>query len=125
MYKLIALLLTVVMLVAAPTGSLLAQAGPSWVQALPPGIAAQVLPILEEMHAHMMEMGMAPGEMQMMMAHMQHMAEQLPPGLFLQILKLMHELDMPAMMMFHQQIRDNNLLDQPPGQILLYVKQLS
>ena len=46
MYKLLALLLTVVMLVAAPTGTLLAHTGPAWVQDLPPGIAAQVLRIL-------------------------------------------------------------------------------
>jgi hypothetical protein len=125
MYRIIALLLTVVTLVAAPTGSLLAQEVPTWVQDLPPGIAAQALPILEEMRAHMMEMEMAPGEMQMMMADMQRLAEQLPPGIFLQILELMHELDMQAMMMFHQQIRQGNLLELPPGQILLYVKQLS
>lgn len=111
------------MLVGSSIGGAAAQDAPSL--NLPPGIAKQAQPLLEAMMAHMEQMGMSPAEMDMMMADMQAMADQLPPGIFLQILELMPQLDMDAMMALHQQMHEGNLLQQPPGQILRYVKELA
>ena len=58
-------------------------------------------------------MGLSPEQMEMMMADMQMMADQLPPGIFLQILRLMSQLDMEDMMFLHQQIHMGDL-QQPP-----------
>ena len=91
---------------------------------LPPGIAKQAQPLLEQMMQHMQEMGMSEAEMQMMMADMQMMADRLPPGIFLQILELMHQLDMPEMMQLHMLMHQGDLLQQPPGQVLVFVKGL-
>ncbi|HEX7975363.1 MAG TPA: hypothetical protein VF498_13220 [Anaerolineales bacterium] len=92
---------------------------------LPPGIAKQAQPILEQMMQHMQQMGMSEAEMQMMMADMQTMVDQLPPGIFLQLLKLMVKLDMPEMMQLHMQIHQGDLLQQPPGQVLIFVNGLA
>lgn len=92
---------------------------------LPPGIAAQAQPYLEAMMAHMQQMGMSEMQMEMMMADMQAMADILPPGIFLQILQLMSDLTMPEMMQLHQQLHQDDLLQQPPGQILLAVRTLA
>ena len=65
-----------------------------------PGIAAQAQPLLMAMMTHMQQMGLSLEQMEMMMADMQMMADQLPPGIFLQILRLMSQLhgryDVPA-----------------------------
>lgn len=92
---------------------------------LPPGIADQAQPLLVEMMAHMQQMGMSPEQMEMMMADMQMMADQLPPGIFLKLLELMLQLDMEEMMTLHQQIHQGALLQQPPGQILTFVLELA
>lgn len=92
---------------------------------LPPGIAAQAQPLLETMMAHMQQMGMSPEQMEMMMNDMQGMADQLPPGIFLKLLKLMLQLDMEEMIALHQQIHQGTLLQQSPGQILIFVLQLA
>lgn len=89
---------------------------------LPPGIAWQAEPLLEDMLAHMQQMGM-PAEQ--MMPMMQSLADQLPPGIFLQILQLMPSLAMPDMMQLHQSLHDGDLLQQPPGQILRFVRDLA
>lgn len=92
---------------------------------LPPGITAQAQPHLDAMMQRMQQNGMSHEQMHMMMSDMQTMADQLPPGIFLQLLKLMPELDMQEMMALHQQMHQGDLLQQPPGQILKYVKQLA
>lgn len=92
---------------------------------LPPGIAMQAQPLLEQMMQHMQEMGMSGAEMHMMMADMQMMVNVLPPGIFLQILELMLQLEMPEMMQLHMLIHEGNLIQQPPGQVLNFVKDLA
>jgi hypothetical protein len=92
---------------------------------LPPGIAKQAQPLLVEMMAHMDEMGMSEAEMDMMMADMQMMAEQLPPGIFLQLVQIMSELEMGAMMDVHNAVHGGDLLEQPPGQVLRIVRNLA
>lgn len=86
---------------------------------LPPGIAQQAQPYLDAMMERMQQMDMTPEQMQMMMADMQNIANELPPGIFLQILKWMPKLAMNDMLALHQQIHQGDLLNQPPGQILL------
>ena len=50
---------------------------------LPPGIAAQAQPLpAAAMMTHMQQMGLSLEQMEMMMADMQMMADQLPPGIF-------------------------------------------
>jgi hypothetical protein len=109
-------------LVLVSIGSVSAQEMPTL--NLPPGIANQTQPLLEQMMQHMQEMGMSPEQMEMMMADMQSMADQLPPGIFLQLLRLMLQLDMEEMMLLHQEIHQGTLLQQPPGQILTFVRGL-
>lgn len=92
---------------------------------LPPGIAKQAQPLFQDMMTQMQDMGMTSDQMQMMMADMQTMGDQLPPGILLQILQLMPQLDMGEMMTLHQQMHQGGLLLQPPGQILRYVKDLA
>jgi len=92
---------------------------------LPPGIAAQAQPLLAEMMLQMGQMDMSPAEMQMMMADMEAMAHQLPPGVFLQILRLMPKLNASQMMTLHQELRQNTLLQQPPGKVLELVHRLA
>ena len=92
---------------------------------LPPGIAAQAQPLLAEMMQHMEQMDMSPAEMQMMMADMQAMADQLPPGIFLQLLRLMPKLSMSQMMALHQALQQSTLLQQSPGQVLKFVHRLA
>jgi hypothetical protein len=53
------------------------------------------------------------------------MADQLPPGIFLQLLQLMTQLEMPAMMEVHEAMHDGDLLQQPPGQVLRFVRDLA
>jgi len=89
---------------------------------LPPDIAAQAEPLL---HAMMQQHDMSSQQMSMMMADMQTLADQLPPGIFLQLLQLMSQLDMAQMMTLHQQIQQGDLLQQPPGQILIFVQNLA
>ena len=115
--------LLVLVLVVVSAGSAAAQEAP--MIDLPPGIAAQAQPLLEAMMAHMQQMGISPEQMEMMMADMQGMADQLPPGIFLNLLKLMKQLNMEQMMMLHQQIHQGSLLQQPPGQILTFVLELA
>lgn len=91
---------------------------------LPPGIEELAQPYLEVMMQHMQQMGMSPEQMQMIMADMQSMADQLPPGIFLQILQWMPQLDMSNMLALHQQMQQGDLLEQPPGQILLIIQGL-
>jgi TolA-binding protein len=114
--------LLVLVLLLVSVGSASAQEAP--MISLPPGIAAQAQPLLEAMMAHMQQMGMSPEQMEMMMADIQAMAGQLPPGIFLKLLKLMQQLDMEEMMTLHQQIHQTDLLQQPPGQILVFVLEL-
>ena len=92
---------------------------------LPPGIAAQAQPLIQAMQQHMQDMGMSPEQMQMMMADMQTMADLLPPGIFLRILELMSELDMQAMMAMHQAMHNGTLLEEPPGEVLIFVQSLT
>lgn len=115
--------LLVLVLVVVSAGSASAQEVP--MIDLPPGIAAQAQPLLETMMAHMQQMGMSPEQMEMMMNDMQGMADQLPPGIFLKLLKLMLQLDMEEMIALHQQIHQGTLLQQSPGQILIFVLQLA
>ena len=91
---------------------------------LPPGIAKQAQPLLEQMMHHMQQMDLSPEQMEMMMADMQMMVEQLPPGIFLQLLRLMLQLEMEEMMMLHQEMHQGALIQQPPGQILVFVRGL-
>jgi hypothetical protein len=111
--------LFVLAMVLVSVGSVSAQEMP--VLNLPPGVAAQAQPLLVEMMAHMHQMGLSPEQMEMMMADIQMMTEQLPPGVFLQLLRLMLQLDMEEMMLVHQKIHQGALLQQPPGQILTFV----
>lgn len=115
--------LLVLVLVVVSAGSASAQEVP--MIDLPPGIAAQAQPLLETMMAHMQQMGMSPEQMEMMMNDMQGMADQLPQGIFLKLLKLMLQLDMEEMIALHQQIHQGTLLQQSPGQILIFVLQLA
>lgn len=115
--------LLVLVLVVVSAGSASAQEVP--MIDLPPGIAAQAQPLLETMMAHMQQMGMSPEQMEMMMNDMQGIADQLPPGIFLKLLKLMLQLDMEEMIALHQQIHQGTLLQQSPGQILIFVLQLA
>lgn len=124
MFRILAIFLALITaLVVLPAGSAFAQT-PSGLN-LPPGIAAQAEPLLIAMTAHMESTGMSSEEIQTMSADMQTLAAQLPPGIFLQILRVMPRLDMAAMMTFHQQIEQGQLLQQPPGQILTFVFNLA
>lgn len=110
-------------LIGITAGATAAQVMPTL--SLPPGIAAQAQPLLDQMMTQMQDMEMTTDQMNMMMADMQTMANQLPPGIFLQLLQLMPQLDMSEMLTLHQQVHEGNLLQQPPGQILRYVKSLA
>ena len=110
-------LLFVLALVLVSVGSVSAQEMP--MLDLPPGIAAQAQPLLMAMMTHMQQMGLSLEQMEMMMADMQMMADQLPPGIFLQILRLMSQLDMEDMMFLHQQIH-GRLLPWPRPDLDLY-----
>jgi len=92
---------------------------------LPPGIADLAQPLLEAMMEHMQQMGISPEQMELMMADMQTMADSLPPGIFLEILKLMPQLNMEEMMSLHQQMHQGDLLQQAPGEILVFVRRLA
>ena len=92
---------------------------------LPPGIEAQAQPLIHDMMERMSSMpGMTEEMMMQHMQHMQTMADGLPPGIFLNVLKLMPQLEMPDMMLLHQEMQ-GDLLQQPPGQILKFVKSLA
>jgi hypothetical protein len=110
----------VVALAVAATETAAAQHAPTL--DLPPGIARQAEPLLEDMLAHMQQMGMSAEQM---MPMMQALADQLPPGIFLQILQLAPSLAMPDMMLLHHSLHDGDLLQQPPGQILRFVRELA
>ena len=74
----------------------------------------------------MEEIDMSEPPITMLMADMQAMTAELPPGIFLQLLQLMSALDMMEIM----QIREarhggGTLLEQPPGQILRFVRELA
>jgi hypothetical protein len=92
---------------------------------LPPGIEQQAQPLLAAMMERMALSGMSPQQRDMMMHDMQTIVDQLPPGIFLRILELMPELTMPDMMFLHQELIQGDLLQQPPGQILLFVRDLA
>lgn len=122
------LLATVLILAGISVGAASADVMPSL--DLPPGIEAQAQPLLMAMMARMQQSGMSHEQQHMMMDDMQTMAnlslaERLPPGIFLQILELMPQLDMADMMALHQQMHQGDLLQQPPGQILLFVRNLA
>ena len=70
-------------------------------------------------------MGLSLEQMEMMMADMQMMADQLPPGIFLQILRLMSQLDMEDMMFPHQQIHMGPRCSSPQSQILTFILELT
>ena len=91
---------------------------------LPPGIAAQAQPLLMAMMTHMQQMGLSLEQMEMMMADMQMMADQLPPGIFLQILRLMSQLDMEDMMFLHRDTHGRPAAA-APGQILTFILELT
>jgi hypothetical protein len=91
---------------------------------LPPGIEKQALILIAEHMQRMQEMGMS-HDMQMMMKHLQNLADRLPPGIFLQFLRLINQLEKPEMMILHQQVHHGDLLDQPPGQVLTFVQELA
>ena len=91
---------------------------------LPPGIEAQALPLIAQHIQRMQDMGMS-HDMQMMMSHLQTLADRLPPGIFLQFLRLINQLEKPQMMTLHQQVHQGDLLDQPPGQVLTFVLELA
>lgn len=92
---------------------------------LPPGIAKQAQPLLQDMMSQMQQMNLSPEQMEMMMADMQAMANQLPPGIFLQLLEVMSQLDMSEMMQLHQALHNGGLLQAPPGQILRFARELA
>ena len=92
---------------------------------LPPGIQKQAEPLVERMMDHMEGMGMSHEQVELMMADLQLMADQLPPGIFLQLLELMPQLDMDDMMSLHQEIHEGGLLDGPPGQVISFVRGLT
>jgi hypothetical protein len=107
-----------------------ASADPMPALELPPGIEDQAQPYLAAMMERMQDMGMSHEQQHMMMEDMQAMADmssadRLPPGVFLQILALMPELTMPEMMTLHQAMHQGDLLQQSPGQILLFVQELA
>lgn len=125
MIRHVALVTTVVfVLLAATVGPAGAQA-PASALDLPPGVAVQAQPLLDAMMAHMQASGMSPDELHHMVMHMQTLADQLPQGIFLQILQLMLQLDMDDMMVLHHAMHEGNLLQQPPGQILGFVRALA
>jgi hypothetical protein len=90
---------------------------------LPPGIEDQAHPLLMVMMERMAEPDMSEMDKPMMMQDMQAMANQLPPGVFLQLLELMPQLEMADMMFLHGEMP--GLMQQPPGQILLLVRNLA
>ena len=107
-----------------------ASADPMQPLELPSGIEDQAQPYLAAMMERMQNMGMSHEQQHMMMEDMQAMADmssadRLPPGVFLQILALMPELTMPEMMALHQAMHQGDLLQRPPGQILLFVQELA
>jgi hypothetical protein len=116
------LLALVLILVGLPVDAASAEGMPSL--DLPPGIEEQAQPLLLAMMERMQDSGMSPEMMMLMMQDMQTMVDVLPPGIFLQLLELMPQLDMADMMFLHQQMHQGDLLQQLPGQILLFVKNL-
>jgi non-ribosomal peptide synthetase component F len=136
MFNRISLLLAlVVALLLMPAGVALAQDASTTsdghqfnLSELPPGIQKQAAVLLEELMAHHHAMHTMPGHTgDMMHMHMQDikaLIDRLPPGILLQVLKALLELDMHAMMHFHHAVADG-LLDQPPGQVLNFVKSLA
>jgi hypothetical protein len=112
------------LLIGIPAGAVFGQGLASL--DLPPGIEAQAQPLHEAMMQSMQESGMSHDQMQSHMAEMQTIVDQLPPGIFLQILELMPDLEMAEMMSLHQELlQEDGLLQQPPGQILRYVRELT
>jgi hypothetical protein len=90
---------------------------------LPPGIAKKVAPLLDELHHHMMEMGHECTHHHHHMGQIRELIDQLPPGILVQVLEALVQLDMKQMMAFHNAV-DDDLLEQPPGQILQAVQEL-
>jgi hypothetical protein len=122
-HKILASLILAGALLGLSGGAALANGTPTL--ELPPGIQKQAEPLVERMMEHMKGMGMSQGQMELMMADMQRMADQLPPGIFLQLLELMPQLDMDDMMSLHQEIREGGLLDGPPGRVISFVRRLT
>jgi hypothetical protein len=117
------LFVLITLLIVVPVGSVSAEDMPSL--DLPPGVAAQAQPHLEAMMRHMQASGMTHDQMKTMMADMQKVVDQLPPGIFLQILELVSQLDMDERMALHREMHQGNLLQQPPGKILAFVRDLA
>ena len=125
MFRRTSVLLTLVLMLAGiSVGAASADGMPSL--NLPPGIEAQAQPLLMDMMERMSSMpGMTDEMMMQHMQHMQTMADELPPGIFLNLLKLMPQLDMPDMMTLHKAMTQGDLMQQPPGQILIFVQNLA
>jgi hypothetical protein len=101
-------------------------AQPVILEDLPPGVTKQAEPLLMEMMQRMQMMGMTEQQMQMMMADMQMMVDQLPPGVFLQLLQIMTDMDMQEMLQLHELLHGpDNLLQEPPGVILSAAMKLA
>jgi hypothetical protein len=94
---------------------------------LPPGIAVKVEPLLAKLLGHH-EMGMGEGmsheHMEAHLTQFQQMIDQLPPGIVVGILEILVDSPCMVMMHFHHAVEEEGLLDQPPGQILKFVKTL-
>ena len=117
--RMIAILLIASSLVVALGGAAAAQAP---VVDLPPSIAAQAEPLVLRMIGRMEGMGMGSDHV---LGHMRVLSEALPPGIFLQFLELALQLDMPAMVTLHKAVFQEGLLQQPPGEVLLFVRGLA
>ena len=116
--RVIAILLIASSLVVALGGAAAAQAP---VPDLPSGIAEQAEPLVLRMIERMEGMGMSSDHV---LGHMRVLSEALPPGIFLQFLELALQLDMPGMMTLHKAVFQEGLLQQPPGEVLLFVRSL-
>jgi hypothetical protein len=95
---------------------------------LPPGIAVKVEPLLATLlNRHgmgmAMEGGMTGGHMEAHLAQFQQMIDQLPAGILVEVLEIVVELPCMDMKPFHHAVA-HGLLDQPPGQVLTFVKAL-
>ena len=118
--KFLPLLVLTIVFTALPVGVASAQ-GIAHLN-LPPGIETQAQPLIASMMERMQQSGMSSTQMEMMMADMQTIVDELPPGIFLQLLQLMPQLEMSEMMSIHQEIHQGGLLELPPGEILNFVK---
>lgn len=119
--RMVMVVLVAALLTLVPGGALADGMVP---EGLPPGAHDQAHPLVVAMMEHMQGMDMSPQQMQMMMADMQMMAEQLPPGVYLELLRLMNQMDAESMMDLHAMMHSGDMAEMSPGSLVAAAQKL-